>query len=85
MELWFNVKGRRWEEVSSCGKEGTQGGSKSVANKIVCTNLVDASTLENVIAKGVVAVSTGAEGFVSWFEQGKTEFSLEGWEEYPRR
>ena len=39
MELWFNVKGRRWEEVSSCGEEGTQGGSESVANEIVCANL----------------------------------------------
>ena len=64
VELWFNIDRRIREEVSGGGEEGAEGCCKAVADEIVGGNLVDASTVEDVVAERVVAFSTWAEGFV---------------------
>jgi hypothetical protein len=81
----FNIDWRVREEIAGGGEEGAEGGGKSVADEIVGGNLVNATTLEDVVAIRVVSSSTWAEGFVSWFEDGEAEFAFEGWEEHPRR
>ena len=66
MELWFNIESGGWEEISSGGEEGAKGAGKAIAYKIVGSDFVDSSTLEDMITKWVVVSTIWAEGFISF-------------------
>jgi hypothetical protein len=66
VELWFNIESGGWEEISSGGEEGAKGVGKAITYKIVGSNFVDSSTLEDMITEWVVVSTTWAEGFISF-------------------
>jgi hypothetical protein len=66
VELWFNIESGGWEEISSGGEEGAKVFGKAIAYKIVGSDFVDSSALEDMITEWVVVSTTWAEGFISF-------------------
>ena len=66
MELWFNIESGGWEEISGGGEEGAKGVGKAITYKIVGSDFVNSSTLEDMITEWVVVSTTWAEGFISF-------------------
>ena len=68
MELWFNIESGGWEEISGGGEEGAKGVGEPIAYQIVGSDVVDSSTLEDMITEWVVVLATWAKGFISFVE-----------------